>query len=395
MDMRRMTVELDQRMCEFEVEDGSVFRAPLPAGTFGEADPGVGRVSVDIEEQELSLTFPAGDEVTIETGPFQSGEPQSDGRAVVYLDQCHWVTLAQQQWAPQKVAERDREAAARLIALAQSRQVILPLSGGHLTETTGLLGPRRRHLATTMIGLSRGWQMLNPVVVRGIELSAALAGRDLAVTGVFGLKPYSLFIDGPEMPSGGDDLPAPWPEVHRRVVCALSIYSTLVEPERLKSPEGEEMAERWAAKHQKLALGMRELGTAKEDIPDVAWAMLLSDLQQEIAEAAMRAGVSAEDAIEWLDDNARSDLAGMPYLGRQHEVIRQRLSNADDRWEANDLTDVNFLACAAGYADVLVGEKKMSEYLRRAEARVTSGAAVYRTLPDAVAGIEAFALSEL
>jgi hypothetical protein len=395
IDMSRMTVEFDQRMCEFKVEDGSVFRMSLPTGAFGDADPGVRRVSVDIEEQELLLTFPAGDEVTIETGPFDGSQPQHDGRPVVYLDQCHWVTLAQQQWAPQKVAERDREAAARLIALAQSRQVILPLSGGHLTETTGLLGPRRRHLATTMIQLSRGWQMLNPVVVRGHELRAALARQDLAVPGVFGLEPYSLFIDGPETPSGGDNLPAPWPEVNRRVVCALSIYSTLVEPERLKSSEGKEMAERWAAKHQKLALGMRERGTAKEDIPSVAWAMLLSDLQQEVAEAAMGVHVSVEDTVKWLDDDARSDLAGMPYLGRHYEVIRQRLSNADDRWEANDLTDVNFLACAAGYADVVVGEKKMTEYVRRAEGRVTSGAAVYRTLPEAVAGIEELSVTKL
>jgi hypothetical protein len=67
------------------------------------------------------------------------------------------------------------------------------------------------------------------------------------------------------------------------------------------------------------------------------------------------------------------------------------LSNADDRWEHNDLTDVNYLACAAGYADVAVGEKKMSEYLRRAGARAPSGASVYRTLPDAVVGLETYA----
>jgi hypothetical protein len=388
VDMRRMTLELDEHMCEFELVDGRVFRTPVSAGLFGDADPGMRRVSVDIVEQELSLTFPAGDEVTLETGPFDSTEPQRDGRPVVYLDQCHWVTLAQQRWAPEKVAERDRDAAARLIELAEGRRVILPLSGGHLTETTGLLGRHRRHLATTMIGLSGGWQMLNPVVVRGRELSAALAGRDLTVAGVFGLEPYSLFIDGPEMPSGADDLPAPWPETHRRVVYALSIYSTLVEPERLESEEGADMAERWAARHHALALDMRQRGTAKKDIPDVAWAMLLSDLQQEIAEAAMGARVSFADAVKWLENDARNDLASMPYLARHYELIRQRLSNADDRWEGNDLTDINYLACAAGYADVVVGEKKMSEYLRRAEARVPSGANVYRTLPDVVAGLE-------
>ncbi|HVA19653.1 MAG TPA: hypothetical protein VMU55_05735 [Solirubrobacteraceae bacterium] len=186
---------------------------------------------------------------------------------------------------------------------------------------------------------------------------------------------------------------APWPEASRRVACAVSIYSTLVEPERLESAEGEDMAERWAAKHHVLALDMRERGTAKKDIPDVAWAMLLSDLKHEIAEAAMGARVSVADAMKWLENDALNDLAGMPYLARHYELIRQRLSNADDRWEGNDLTDVNFLACAAGYADVVVGEKKMSEYLRRAEARAPVGASVYRMLPDAVVGLEAFSVS--
>ncbi len=384
-----MTLELDERTSEFELEDGRVFRVAVPARVFGEAEKGVRRVSVDIERQELSLTFPEGDVVTLETGPLDGSAARSGGRPVVYLDQCHWVTLAQQLWAPSKVAERERDAAARLIDLAQDRQVILPLSGGHLTETVGLLGARRRHLATTMIGLSRGWQMLNPIVVRGLELKAALAGQDARVPDVFGLEPYSLFIDGPEPPTGGADLPPPWPQVNRHVVCALSIYTTLVEPERLNSAEGDEMAGRWAAKHQNLALGMRERRTAREHVPDVAWAMLLSDLQLEIAQAAMRARVSVEDAVAWLEHDARADLAEMPYLGRQYEVIRQRLSNADDRWEANDLTDLNFLACAAGYADVVVGEKKMTEYLRRPEPRVTLGASIHRTLSDAVAEVDA------
>lgn len=40
----------------------------------------------------------------------------------------------------------------------------------------------------------------------------------------------------------------------------------------------------------------------------------------------------------------------MPYLSRLSEITRSRLSNADERWEANDLNDMHFLACAAGYA---------------------------------------------
>ena len=59
-------------------------------------------------------------------------------------------------------------------------------------------------------------------------------------------------------------------------------------------------------------------------------------------------------------------LAELPYLGRAREVTHYRLMNAQDAWEANDLDDLHHLACAAGYADIVVGEKKF-HYLQRAE----------------------------
>jgi hypothetical protein len=42
------------------------------------------------------------------------------------------------------------------------------------------------------------------------------------------------------------------------------------------------------------------------------------------------------------------------------------MCNAGQRWEANDLVDIMFLCCAAGYADVVVGERRTIGYLRQA-----------------------------
>jgi hypothetical protein len=88
--------------------------------------------------------------------------------------------------------------------------------------------------------------------------------------------------------------------------------------------------------------------------------------------------------IEWTHAAGLNALPDMPYLGRVVEVITERLRNADDAWEGNDLNDVHFLTCTAGYADVVVGERKTSEYLRRAEGLVPKGAFVCRTLPEAI-----------
>ena len=75
----------------------------------------------------------------------------------------------------------------------------------------------------------------------------------------------------------------------------------------------------------------------------------------------------------------------MPFLGHFIEPLYERLRNADDKWEGNDLVDMHYLASATGYADVVVGERKTSELLKRARLRTPRGAFVCRTLPDAVA----------
>ncbi len=66
-----------------------------------------------------------------------------------------------------------------------------------------------------------------------------------------------------------------------------------------------------------------------------------------------------------------------------------RLANAQDRWEPNDLNDMHFLGCAAGYADVSVGENKFSDYLQRVARQRGDGARVASSLQQAVPLIEA------
>jgi len=74
----------------------------------------------------------------------------------------------------------------------------------------------------------------------------------------------------------------------------------------------------------------------------------------------------------------------MPFIGRLREVLFHRLRNPEDHWEPNDLVDVQFLSCAAGYASVVVGERKASHYLQLAGQGFGDGAQIVSTLPDAV-----------
>jgi hypothetical protein len=152
--------------------------------------------------------------------------------------------------------------------------------------------------------------------------------------------------------------------------------------------EGRAAAERWANGFTGLAQYMRENKTGAEHARLNTQARLIADLGDETALAAHRAGLSPEQYGAWLLDELPARLPEMPYVGRLHEVLYHRLRNADDKWERNDLIDMNFLCCAAGYADVVVGEKKTSEYLRRAESSTAPGGAVCRTLPEALAALE-------
>jgi len=69
--------------------------------------------------------------------------------------------------------------------------------------------------------------------------------------------------------------------------------------------------------------------------------------------------------IEYLagDDDP---IARMPFLAQMRQMLFARLRNHTQRWEANDLIDILFLCCAAGYADVVVGERQAIGYLRQA-----------------------------
>ena len=133
---------------------------------------------------------------------------------------------------------------------------------------------------------------------------------------------------------------------------------------------------------------MRSNPKAKFYARDLTRIRFLADMQQDIAQAALQGGLTAEQFGDWLGDGAENAFHALPALGRIREVLHLRLVNADDKWHRNDLNDILHLCSAAGYADVLVGEKKTCNYLRRVEAQVPDGAQVFHRLTEALPTIE-------
>jgi hypothetical protein len=376
-----MTTDYERRVHRVELTDGVEHEQPFSERMSALAID-VRRVSFAVAERELTVTLPAGDDVVIEIGgPGDDLSPP--GRPVVYLDQNYWVLLSQARWAPQKIVRpSDREAATTLIRLADERAILLPLAAAHLTEApTG--GPRRRHVVITMLSLSRGWQMRSPLHLRRRELRAALAGEEIPAQGVFTLEPEALFATPPGPVKTPSDFPADAQELHRRLTAVSAFCSALIEDEP-RSPEGRRLAQKWASGHHRLAefMGQRRMGPEHSRIN--ALACMLADLERELTTVASELNLDQERFSEWLEDTFERELARLPYLGRVYELVYRRLRDANKAWKINDLNDVQFLCCAAGYADLLVAENRTTHDLQQIAPRVPDGAILCNSLPEAV-----------
>lgn len=309
---------------------------------------------------------------------------------IVYLDQCHWVTLARAIYAPHKIkVDAEREAAEVFLRAARVNRVILPLSGAHMVETARAGEARRRgELADTMIDLYAGWHMSSPVKVRREELRLALTGPEptVARTVVFNRLPGTPFASGDECipndaasPSGASDVPG-------RLAWGISFEKIL----RSGTYSGDEKTTiaraggGWAAAKQVFAEWIAA-NPAERDLRLVAAGVTLTDLGMEFPEEVKRVGLDpAELAARVNEHNLIEFFQQMPFLGRCMEVFRIRLCNPQKSWVSNDLEDMMFLSCAAAYADVVIAEKHTAHLLQVASRWTRPGAVVFPSLRNAL-----------
>lgn len=355
--------------------DGAAVLSPLPPDFNVQWDD-LARSDADLVARELSLTLRSGDIVTIDLGWPGGGRDPTAGKPVVYLDQNHWVALAQATHCPDRLDKSVREAALALITLAESRDVVLPFSSGHLSETAPY-GRQRRDVALTMLRLSRGLQMRNPLHVRQEELSAAMRQDEPRCASVFTLEPDVLFAAARPTPSPADFSSA-WRQLHRRVTSASATIAVMLEDDDHRAlPTA---VDRWVRTYAEVASRVQAEKPGRDARRSIAHGVLLADLQDELINSARAAGLHDSDLAQWIVEQAAADFERAPYLGTLQDVLFHRLGNRDDHWKPNDLFDMYFLSCAAGYADVVVAEKKFGDYLGRARRRHPGNALVVSSL---------------
>jgi hypothetical protein len=381
----RLGVDHEGKWAEVELASGLIVASALSGQAAEHEGREIGHSDYDLESREVTITFRWGEAVILDIGPIERPDVP-----VVYLDQNHWVMLACQRWSPEKVPPCHRDGYARLTTIARERAIVVPLSGAHAVETARTYGRWRRDLATTMLQLSRGWQMRGTLKVRREELICALAGfrgdtQSFHPRPVFTLDPDALF--GASDYAGESSSSA---DLHARLTWASVLADVLIEDEREDDEAARAKAERWATTYAELGIELKESSASPEEKRTAARVALLADFTDDLAGAAMAAGLDRCELEDWMEGSENA-LATMPAIGRIHEVTHRRVRNSQHPWRVNDLNDMHFLACAAGYADFLLAENATSHDLRQAqaEARIPSGARICRSPGELADLIEA------
>jgi hypothetical protein len=323
-----------------------------------------------------------GDQIIAEMPTLHDFAPYR-GRPTVYLDQNHWNTLYRAKYVISGVRSPEREAALWLIEQASAGRIILPLSAAHMSETCKWRNDGERYaLALTMLQLSAGWQLRDPLAVRRNELLASLHSRlgtgiETQTRPAVTLEPYAYNRDL----RSAEVIESNTPLVFAALTALTACFDTMLDGEAVQ----QNPVPGWVERNQRFTDWLAtEKGVGPELTRRRTYALFFSDTTIEVAEAAHSAGLSPEEMSQWNRLFMEADVPTMPNLGLFQEVFHDKLVDGRTKWTSNDLTDMMYLTCAAAYCDFTVGEKSLTSKIEQAQRRTKRPCTVFRQLSACV-----------
>ncbi|WP_019073829.1 hypothetical protein [Streptomyces hokutonensis] len=373
----------------FTRSDGKEARFPLDPSPFEDTSV-LARLDFTPAYGALLATTLSGDQVLFEM-PLQEAGDQLARRLVVYLDQNQWSMLSNADRGAEKSSEMDRVAARKLKEWVNQRQIVLPASAGHYFETGKTFSTDKRYgLGLTILQYSRGWQMRDPLQVRRNELHDAFCHRMDRPDRVHSAPVFTLDADALYAPTrwtGVERMPTPQNRLAfqtKALLTASVSIDAILDTQQVE--DGPDTG--WIAASQRFSDWLDELDQDSQQKRRAIDIHLVKDLQQELAEEAAAADVPKELFRQWGFKGWVRAIGEAPAVGLFREMLQSRHLNKGTTWRRNDLTDMVYLSCAAGYADFVVCEKHMRDPLQHGLKRMGLSAQVYRRLNDAVAAIE-------
>jgi hypothetical protein len=392
-----ITVDRATSSTVFTRSDGKEARFPLRDSPFEDTST-LSRLHFTPAVDGLLAVTRAGDEIALEL-PRRNDDGQLAGRLIVYLDQNQWSTLDEALHDGAGGGDENRDVALQLADWVKKKRIVLPASAGHYYETTKRFDIGKRYrLGVTVLQLSRGWQMHDPLQVRRDELQAALRRRLAHTVGkrnmtVFTLAPNVIYsaVRGTEPYMSPPDFPPDAAFRLEPLTSATSQIDAMLDTERIEP--GADSG--WTAANQQFSDWLDGENRDSQQKRKAIDAFLLTDLQTEIADEAHALGVPLEQFRHWMLRQATEDIRHLPALGLFREMLHDRHLNRGTVWKPNDLTDMIYLSCAAGYADFVVTERHMGSVLTQGVKRLDRPTQVFRRLGDAVKAIKgAMAISQ-
>jgi hypothetical protein len=295
----------------------------------------------------------------------------------VYLDQAKWIDLS--------AARVGRVKGARFAeALDVARQALsmelveFPLSTGHYIETWRASNEdRRRRLAETMIELSQGRTLARPPDLCDSELDAliaAIAEKPPARPPWPPLGWGFLHASGsiPDMPRAGVDLRFELEHLARRPEGYLGHgggHRDFGEVYR-EGEEGLLAGGELEGRPQSLREAVVAASAVVEIHENIGWALERAGLPLDALGPLGVAGpgLDEEEGAGLIPDLlpvARGFIAKLPTRDATLRLRLLRHQNPATRWEANDMVDIAYLACAVVHCDVVVTEKQWVHELKR------------------------------
>jgi hypothetical protein len=335
------------------------------------------------------------------------------GRPVVYLDLNHWISLAK---AAVGHAQGDdfRDALNTCRSAALSGSATFVLAGAHYFEMLKVNSPRqRRDLADVMESLTGFRTLVNRVTVMKLELSAALdfflhlEPRDPEVDlighgalNVFGQSGSFRIRDR----LSGEDVTPQFREQYGAEKFDDYMANALLEFERgyLRGPQDEAELQKLQSlgyDHQRVLQGAKSRAGEehaqslrlegggpwrRERLRDVVTAReLLIEFQDMAPAAFQQRGVGLEDVLTSPEAGV-AFMRSMPSTDVSVALKTAWHRNPDKPWSANDIYDIDAMALAVPYCDVVVTEKACHHALVSAGMDLRMDTAVLRDLASLV-----------
>jgi hypothetical protein len=327
---------------------------------------------------------------------------------LVYLDLNHWINLAKAATGHHAAEKRYQRALTALRGGVASNTISVVLAGAHYMELAGISNARQRSdLASLMEALTDFRTLLSRVSVLNLEVDAALEARigprpdpypavNLVGKGVF--HAFGLRGGLRVRNDAGNDVTD---EVRNASLLGAAAFDArIAQAERdleramLAGPADEQeaadlrssgwrpettrkmAAERAKAEEQQAKRLAADPGWRRGRTRDFASAVYMAtDLINFITEGIAARGASPADVFPVLakgedvqaDDtelpDARHFADAMPASDVAITLLAARYRNTTAKWKANDIFDIEALAVAASYCDVVATDRAVANTL--------------------------------